>query len=150
MQNSAIILCTAVLAVMAASYTPALSQAAKCATVVECANQMVVIATDLKSTNAQLVTKNTELQTRVQALENQIRDQAHRIDAANGTETTLRTDLNQVSSKPLPREQGKCQKVDSGVNGGDLWCPAGFYMAGAENTNGRNDTLDMIWCCPSN
>ncbi len=44
--------------------------------------------------------------------------------------------------------RGTCTLVDSGANGGDLWCPSGYYVAGAQNHPNKNDTLDKIWCCP--
>ncbi|MBM4318874.1 MAG: hypothetical protein FJ125_02700 [Deltaproteobacteria bacterium] len=40
-----------------------------------------------------------------------------------------------------------CVRIDSGTNGGDLWCPEGFYVAGAQNNNNDAQQIDMIWCC---
>ena len=40
-----------------------------------------------------------------------------------------------------------CVLIDSTANGGDLWCPAGYYVAGARNTSNYNWALDQIWCC---
>jgi len=36
---------------------------------------------------------------------------------------------------------------DSAVNGGNVWCPVGKFMCGAQNVNDNNRNLDMIWCC---
>jgi hypothetical protein len=43
--------------------------------------------------------------------------------------------------------RGSCILVDSAANGGDLWCPAGYYVAGARNYIGNNWAIDQIWCC---
>lgn len=40
-----------------------------------------------------------------------------------------------------------CRLIDSAIDQGSLLCPIGYYMVGAQNRKGRNDTLDKIWCC---
>ncbi len=150
MRSKATILLSTFGAVIGAYCGPGHAQSAKCATVVECANQMVDIANNLKAQNTALLSKNQDLTARIQNLENTVNNHSSRIDEANKTETSLRNDLNRVNAKSLPQDRGRCVKIDGGRNGEDLWCPAGTYVAGAENTNNSNSTLDMIWCCPSN
>lgn len=40
-----------------------------------------------------------------------------------------------------------CQLIDSSTDRGDLWCPDGYYVAGAQNYSRASHVLDIIWCC---
>jgi hypothetical protein len=39
--------------------------------------------------------------------------------------------------------------IDSADNEGDLFCPSGFEICGAQNNPYNNYMLDKIWCCPT-
>jgi hypothetical protein len=44
--------------------------------------------------------------------------------------------------------RGKCMRIDASHDDEDLWCPEGFYVAGAKNYSRSSYILDMIYCCP--
>jgi len=58
--------------------------------------------------------------------------------------------LNEVLFSGVQFEDAQCKVIDSAINKGQLYCPKGYALVGAENHPHRNDVLDKIICCSVN
>lgn len=71
-------------------------------------------------------------------------------DHNRSTQTSLeklQQSLQKVMNRTKSFGKSDCHLVDSASPGGDLFCPIGYYVAGAKNLHNNNYTLDMIYCC---
>ena len=57
-------------------------------------------------------------------------------------------ELNEVLLAGEGGQKSHCKVIDSASNKGQLYCPQGYVLVGAENHPGRNDVLDKLICCP--